>query len=666
MGTKAPEQVKKTNKPRPTVKCDVCGRKFLTVSAWKSHYKFLHAKSDSDKRIAFKKQDTARLLKKKLVPVHLLKRVNPPVVKKVEKILEPVKTPDLAVKSPSVTKKAEFECPVCSLKYPVYFTAFRHIQKNHCVDENGEKVAPNSPHLVKPIRIETCASCSQEIRSTIPHDCPQMKATKDQYLCLGCDQVFCGLVLFQHHVKGLHADEAQNYFFPSRKEFEEWKTELQEAISIEFTRLNKQKGKEIYHCSYQTTTSSTATRLCPSSISVREYSRGVHVCYYTEHCEHTVIDIPLESNQYNISLYTRDMDDGKLEASEYNDLYAEFKNVLRTIMVDAAKVDIAMLKDLLGRALEMTAVLKNYYEDDEKSLTTTLITKNLSDDQISKTLDGLKPKSKRKQSFESRSDIEVVKKVKKVPVAIENGMTTRLNRSSSNKSVKFSKSLKLKNEKVTTTQELQELLEEGTSTPPRSAKKRTEDPLKGVLKKGEELQQKIEIKKVEEPARPLLQSPTSFNDSYKHFVNQNFKNVTDKVTEISIPVLKPKATETSTPIKTKSIVTSTPLKTKATETNTPLKSKSTETNTPLKSKSTESSTPSKTKSSVKKKEVVKTKIGQFKVKPSSPKNMSPKSPKIVKEVKQMPLTPLPLKVKPDIKYIVKEQENDCNILILKI
>ncbi|KAJ8704910.1 hypothetical protein PYW08_012230 [Mythimna loreyi] len=633
MGTKAPEQVKKTNKPRPAVKCDVCGRKFLTVSAWKSHYKFLHAKSDSDKRIPFKKQDNTKLLKKKLVPLHL-KRVNPPEAKKVEKTVEPVKTPELAVKSPSASKKAEFECPVCSLKYPVYFTAFRHIQKNHCIDDKGEKVAPNSPLLVKPIRIETCASCCQEIRSTVPHDCPKMQASKDQYLCLGCDQVFCGLVLFQHHVKGLHADDAQNYFFPSRKEFEEWKTELQEGISIEFTRLNKQKGKEIYHCSYQTTSSSNATRLCPSSISVREYSRGVHVCYFKEHCEHTVTDVPLQNNQYNISLYTRDADDSKLEAGEYNDLYAEFKNVLKSIMVDAAKVDIAMLKDLLGRALEMTAVLKNYYDEDhEKDLSTTLINKNLSDEQISKTLDSLKPKSKRKQSFEKKTDIEVAKKVKKTPAHIENGMTTRLNRSSTtiNKSVTFSKNIQKKNEKTTIAKELQELLEEESTNTPKSTLKKPESintPPKSTLKKPESTNTTPKItlrkpeellkplKKVEEPlkkmeikseesARSLIQSPTSFNDSYKHFVNQNFKTVAD---------------------------TSTPLKTKAT---------------------------------VKKKEVVKTKIGQFKVKPSSPKSVSPKSPKVVKE-KQEPVTLVPLKVKPDIKYIIKEQENDCNILILKI
>lgn len=605
MGAKAPEQVKKSNKtpkPRPPVKCDVCGRKFLNVSAWKSHYKFLHAKSDSDKRVAFKKQDNARVVRKKLVPLHLLKRVNPPKSQKAEKTVEPVKTTEVAVISQRVPKKAAFECPVCASKYPVYFTAFRHIQKNHCIDEKGEKVAPNSPHLVKPIRIETCASCDQEIRSTIPHDCPRMQAFKDQFLCLGCDQVFCGLMLFQHHIKGLHADEAQNFFFPSRKEFEEWKTKLQEAIKIEFTRLNKQKGKEIYHCSYQNTTTSTATRLCPASISVRDYSRGVHVCYFREHCGHKVEDVPLKhSNQYNISLYTRDTDHEKLEADDDIDLYKEFKNVLSSIMFDSAKVDVATLRDLLGRALEMTTVLKNYHGE---GYSITSSHKSLSDDQISKSLsDSLQPKSKRKQNFAKKTENVAVKKVKKTPATVENGMTTRHNKSSTavNQSVSSNKIVKQKAEKTTLSKELQELLEEESSnTPPMI----TEEPIKGVVVKTAESQSKeLEVKKSEEPARSLIQSPTSFNDSYKHFVNQNFN---------TLP-------ETSTP---------------------------------------------KPKTTVKKKEVVKTKIGQFKVKPISPKTVSPRSPKIV--IKEEPIIPLPLKVKQEIKYVVKEQENDCNILILKI
>lgn len=154
--------------------------------------------------------------------------------------------------------------------------------------------------------------------------------------------------------------------------------------------------------------------------------------------------------------------------------------------------------------------------------------------------------------------------------------------------------------------------------------------------------------------KTFVQSP-SFNDSYKSFVDLNFKATTD----------------TSTP----------------------------------------------KKSTIKKKAVVKTKIGQFKVKPSlspkdsadtspvkkpqdspkmtnvtsspkrgqytnlvvkkisptlSPKKMKPSlsphvsKPTVSPKAKNTPIELVGYKIKPDFKYEVKEQENDCNILILKI
>lgn len=397
---------------------------------------------------------------------------------------------------------------------------------------------------------------------------------------------------------------ANNTYSTSQfSEFLDWKTELQEAINIEFTRLNKQKGKEIYHCSYQANTASTTTRLCPAAISVREYSRGIHVCYFREHCGHTVKAEPLKHfTQYNISLYTRDIDHVRLEADDDNELSVELKNVLSSIMLDSAKVDVDTLRDLLGRALEMTTVLKNYHGHSNSVKVTN---KSLSDDQISNSLDSLQPKSKRKQSFEKKTDNVAVKKVKKTLAAVENGMTTRHNKNSSVVKVISHKTVKPRAEKKTLSKELQELLKKDSSnTPPMI----TEEPIQGDINATEPQPKLLEVKKPEEPARAVIQSPTSFNDSYKHFVNQNFKMVT----------------ETSTP---------------------------------------------KPKTTVKKKEVVKTKMGQFKAKPASPKAPpppeSPKQPKLV--VTEDILLPAPYTCTvPEIQYEVVEQENDCNILILKM
>lgn len=269
------------------------------------------------------------------------------------------------------------------------------------------------------------------------------------------------------------------------------------------------------------------------------------------------------------------------------------------IIKDAVTADVPTLRSLLDKALEMTTVLKSFHGEDNNK---PVVNKSLSDDQITKSLDSLKPKRKRKQSFEKKIEEVVPKKIKK-PTAAENRMSTRLRRSSTaaNKSVSFSKTIVTNNEEKTSDKELEELLEEGLGlTPQKSSLKKTEDQSK-VSKKTEEDKEE----KPEETPRSLLQSPSSFNDSYKNFVDQNFPN----------------ATEASTP---------------------------------------------KAKPNVRKKEVIRTKMGQFKAKAPSPKNVSPKSPKTVKVVDKVPVTPVVLKPKADIKYVVKEQENDCNILILKI
>uniref|UniRef100_A0A2A4K608 C2H2-type domain-containing protein n=2 Tax=Heliothis virescens TaxID=7102 RepID=A0A2A4K608_HELVI len=601
MGAKTPATVNKQLKPRPTVKCEVCGRKFLTVSALKSHHKFLHMKPEALKQS--KKQETTKLVKKKMLPANILRKVKPSVAPKEDKVSEAAESPSkVAGKSPSAAKRPEFECPVCAERFPVYFTTFRHIQKKHCVNEKGDKVSTNSPDLVKPIRIEMCASCSQQIRSTEPHKCPQQQSNKDHFCCLGCRQVFTGLVVFQHHVKGLHADGAQNYFFPTRDDFLNWKEDLEEQTMVKFVKLNKTKSKEIYHCSHQVIGQTSATDTCCSLITLREYTKGFHICYYKEHKGHKVDTSPLsQHSKYCISLYTQDKEEIKLEAEEDNELLTQFKKMISCILFDAANVSSNTLKELLGKALEMTSVLK-HAEGQDRS--TPLISKCLSDAQISKTLDSLKDPNKRKFPDDSNTKT-VAKRARKsshsVDKVVENGMATRHKNSLTvNKSVSFTD--------LQGSDDVENIIKEISPTPEKSATKQKSVPKKTEVTVTVEPKEEETKNKPDDAVAALrsqLQSPSSFNESYKNFVDQNFKVNTD--------------------------VTSTP----------------------------------KTRANVKKKEVVKTKMGQFKTKSSvSPKTVSPKSPKEV--VKEVPTTPRIRKPVLDIQYEVKEQENDCNILILKI
>ncbi|XP_047040043.1 uncharacterized protein LOC124644603 isoform X1 [Helicoverpa zea] len=543
-----------------------------------------------------KKQENVKLVKKKVVPVNMLKRVNSPVSKAKETAES---APKIAGNSPSAPKRPEFECPVCSERFPVYFTTFRHIQKKHCVNEKGEKVSSNAPDLVKPIRIEMCASCSQQIRSTEPHKCPQQHSNKDQFACLSCRQVFTGLVLFQHHVKGYHADGAQNFFFPTRDDFMNWKADLEDQTGVTFVKLNKMKSKEIYHCSHQVLGPTAATEACCSIITLREYTKGFHACYYKEHKGHKVDTAPLTQHmKYSINLYTQDREEMKVELEEDNELFTQFKKMISCILFDAANVSGKPLRELLGKALEMTSILK-HAEGQDRS--TPLISKCLTDDQISKTLDSLKADPNKRKIQDENNTKPVAKRARKssqfVDKVLENGMATRHKNSlTNNKTVSF--------DDLQANEDIENIIKEISAAPQKSVAKKTEAPVSD--EKIDEETKKSDDQQAIAMLRAQLQSPSSFNDSYKNFVDQNFKANTENV----------------------------------------------------------SSTP-KTKASVKKKEVVKTKMGQFKVKTSvSPKPMSPKSPKEV--IKEVPIAPRIWKPVADIKYEVKEQENDCNILILKI
>ncbi|CAH0602502.1 unnamed protein product [Chrysodeixis includens] len=544
MGAKPPDQL---NLRRPNVKCDICGRKFMNATALKSHHKCLHLKPDGKRSI--KKGVDTKPLKKKVVPVSMLKRVAPAQASKQVNKTEVKGSSSLPGKKATTDKRPKFECPVCAAIFAVYFSAFRHIQKNHCVDANGEKVSPHSPDLIKPIRQEYCMTCDKQIRSTDTHVCVKPTLPKDFYKCYGCDQIFSSLAIFQHHIKGLHDDGVQNYFLPSKEDFTAWKKDLEDQTELSFVKLNNMKSKDIYHCSYQPVDPTAVSHFCPSMISVRNYKSGVHVTYHKDHFGHVIKPADLEKYSNHLISSLKNDEEMKLDSEEDCDLYIQFRKLVTNVVNDAAKVDVATLRDLFGKALEMTTILK-CSDNEERGLP--IANKILTDAQISSNLESMK--TKRKHSPVPKDAKKDVKKVKKDGEdKFENGIYKA-------KSPTLNKSASFKSKKNDT-------------------------------------------EKIDDVSKLVLQSPTSFNESYKNFVDQNFK-------------LQPDA---STP---------------------------------------------KPRSYVRKKEVVKTKIGQFKVKPSS---LSPKETILNDSLpKEVPVSPNRWKLKPDFKYEVKEQENDCNILILKI
>lgn len=135
MGAKVPA---KSKTRRPTCKCDLCGCTFLSIQALRTHQACLHPKT---KRVAYKPKIEV-IARRKAAPIkksNNLKsgkslREHKKTEQKVPESKEEIK------ETSSVRRRSAFECPLCPKLFTVYFSAYRHIQNNHCVNDKGEAV----------------------------------------------------------------------------------------------------------------------------------------------------------------------------------------------------------------------------------------------------------------------------------------------------------------------------------------------------------------------------------------------------------------------------------------------------------------------------------------------------------------------------------------------
>lgn len=110
MGARTPTKFKLR---RPTYKCDECDKKFLSAQALKSHQYCLH-------KIKMKPKTKGKLLNLLGKPVKKTSGVQKKDVDVVPEV--------------SDVRKIQYECPQCQLRFSVYFSAFRHIQRSHSAE----------------------------------------------------------------------------------------------------------------------------------------------------------------------------------------------------------------------------------------------------------------------------------------------------------------------------------------------------------------------------------------------------------------------------------------------------------------------------------------------------------------------------------------------------
>lgn len=129
--------------------------------------------------------------------------------------------------------------------------------------------------------------------------------------------------------------------------------------------MAKYSTKHIYCCSYTSDTKGDTTHLCPSTITYQEFSKGIQVHYYPNHSGHDSKPYIL-SNKYKSYTITDLLEQASIgEISEDGDLYLQFKSLMDNIVLDAAKINIDALKVLINKAIDMTSILTHYDEDDD-------------------------------------------------------------------------------------------------------------------------------------------------------------------------------------------------------------------------------------------------------------------------------------------------------------
>ncbi|CAG4995335.1 unnamed protein product [Parnassius apollo] len=558
MGTRSATKIKLRN---AQYKCDICGRKLMTAEALKSHQQCVHKVTNKPKTkvtqlkqaISKYKSQTPKIKNLKLVELAVSKSKSTPS-KKVSSSKPAAKSTVINASEetlkpfPVDMANAEYECPKCMKIFPIYFSAHRHIQKSHCVNEAGEKVSPNSQHLIKPIVKQLCKVCNERISETEPHICGNIRLELDDagisslYVCSGCKQQFISLRLFDLHVAGLHCDGVESMFFPSIKEFQIWKDDMELQTKVRYATFGTYNSKQIYRCTFLPEGSNaydeTTSYFCPSTIAVQEFSKGIQVHFYKDHYSHCFEGYVLANKYKKYSLTTLlQNSDGYTQINELKedetDLYLQFKKLMECIVLDAAKINIATLKILIGKALDMTSVLNNYEEDPDSD---SLSTKRVIEDKITWVLGelggGLGEKRKLALNMDKPETEPITKRFKtriyqhnayqeqtlnSSPLSMLQDSTIKIINSFSLAQPEISKAI---NELDSENEEVDPLLKLNEISP---MDNQIEDTPVMLVDKGNNDQPKTDPLNLSDKIKD--ESPSSFNDSYKDFVVKNF-NVT--------------------------------------------------------------------------------------------------------------------------------------------
>lgn len=270
--------------------------------------------------------------------------------------------------------------------------------------------------------------------------------------------------------------------------------------------------------------------ICPSCIVVQELPKGIQVHFYKNHYGHKCgkYDLPDKYKKFTLSTLIQNEEAyTEIDETTETEIYHQFKQLMHAIIEDAAKIRIDQMKILLKKALDMTTVFSNEV-DEKKFMSMKLVLEN----NITGLLN-IDNQGKRKNVSNDKIAETVTKRFK----------TRMYQKDEAN--IKDNAVIKIVNSYSLAQEEIMRVINEG-NTEENKAIDTPEDATDSKLKKTQDTTDKKSNKDdTLKLNRKQLESPSSFADSYKVFVEQlsepgpprhkKKSNVDKQIMNISIP-----------------------------------------------------------------------------------------------------------------------------------
>ncbi|XP_045509096.1 uncharacterized protein LOC123704703 [Colias croceus] len=269
-----------------------------------------------------------------------------------------------------------YECPLCKILYPSSEKAIEHLKYYH----SREGI---NPECIKKVSVRHCPVCKKKVKSLLMHQCEKEKLffESSSFNCSICKKKLPTIRMFDDHVIKTHSHETS--YFPSFNDFVSWKQYIENESGILYKVVEERDNKKYYRCECA---DRLKLKLCPGLMIAQEFGNGIHVVLFETHeLIKKKYTLPAKYKKYSISKLVKPVEgyNATKVIMDDNDQYLQLKTLLENIAVDAAKINIAGLRLLMSKALEMASILTSYDEETEENVEKQF---NLSDAQIANAL----------------------------------------------------------------------------------------------------------------------------------------------------------------------------------------------------------------------------------------------------------------------------------------